>query len=44
VLIAPGLLLQRLTTREPDLSQIEVAIASFRRVVPGRDMGAGLVE
>jgi uncharacterized protein YqhQ len=34
-LMAPGLLLQRLTTREPDLSQIEVAIASFRRVAPG---------
>ncbi len=42
--IAPGLLLQRLTTREPDLSQIEVAIASFRRVVPGGDTEAGLVE
>jgi uncharacterized protein YqhQ len=34
-LMAPGLLLQRLTTREPDLSQIEVAIASFRRIAPG---------
>lgn len=33
-LIAPGLLLQRLTTRDPDLSQVEVAIASFRRVAP----------
>jgi uncharacterized protein YqhQ len=32
VLVAPGLWLQRLTTREPDRSQIEVAIASFRRV------------
>lgn len=31
-LVAPGLWLQRLTTREPDLAQIEVAIASFRRV------------
>jgi uncharacterized protein YqhQ len=31
-LVAPGLWLQRLTTREPDLPQIEVAIASFRRV------------
>ncbi|MBF8259878.1 MAG: DUF1385 protein [Actinobacteria bacterium] len=40
-LIAPGLLLQRLTTREPDLSQIEVAVASFRRVVP---LETGLVE
>lgn len=32
--MAPGLLLQRMTTREPDRSQIEVAIASFRRVAP----------
>ena len=32
VLVAPGLWLQRLTTREPDPSQIEVAIASFRHV------------
>ena len=43
-LISPGLLLQRLTTREPELSQIEVAIASFRRVVPGGNREAGLVE
>ncbi len=42
-LIAPGLLLQRLTTREPDLPQIEVAIASFRRVAPGGGTEAGLV-
>ena len=42
-LIAPGLLLQRLTTREPDLLQIEVAIASFRRVAPGGGTGDGLV-
>jgi len=28
--VAPGLLLQRMTTREPDRSQIEVALASFR--------------
>lgn len=33
-LVAPGLVLQRLTTREPDLSQIEVALASFVRVLP----------
>ena len=31
-LVAPGLWLQLLTTREPDLPQIEVAVASFRRV------------
>ncbi len=34
-LVAPGLLLQRLTTREPDLTQIEVAIASLQRVTHG---------
>ncbi|MCL5884813.1 MAG: DUF1385 domain-containing protein [Deltaproteobacteria bacterium] len=34
-LVAPGLVLQKLTTREPDVAQIEVAIASFRRVAPG---------
>ena len=39
VLVAPGLWLQRLTTREPDRSQIEVAIESFRRVSvsPGKE-------
>lgn len=30
----PGLWLQRLTTREPDDSQIEVAIASLKAVIP----------
>lgn len=38
-LVAPGMLLQRLTTREPDLSQIEVALASFRRVLPAAEAG-----
>jgi len=33
VLIRPGLLLQRLTTREPDRDQLEVAIASLRAVL-----------
>jgi len=42
-LVAPGMLLQRLTTREPDLAQIEVAVASFRRVVPAGETEAGLV-
>ena len=32
---APGLWLQRLTTNEPDDSQIEVAIASMLPVIPG---------
>ena len=30
----PGMLLQRLTTREPDGKQIEVAIASLKAVLP----------
>jgi len=33
VLVRPGLALQRLTTREPDLEQLEVAIASLRAVL-----------
>jgi uncharacterized protein YqhQ len=32
VVSRPGLLLQRLTTREPDLDQLEVAIASLQAV------------
>lgn len=32
--IMPGLLLQKLTTRQPDDSQIEVAIASLKAVLP----------
>jgi uncharacterized protein YqhQ len=33
VLMRPGLALQKLTTREPDLDQLEVAIASLRAVM-----------
>jgi len=33
VLLAPGMALQRLTTREPDASQVEVAIAALKRVL-----------
>ncbi len=32
-IIAPGLLLQKITTREPDSSQIEVALASLNKVL-----------
>ncbi|NQU79453.1 DUF1385 domain-containing protein [Candidatus Woesearchaeota archaeon] len=32
-LITPGLLLQKITTREPDKKQIEVAISAFKAVV-----------
>ena len=34
ILSAPGLWMQRITTREPDLSQIEVAIASLKAALP----------
>lgn len=34
VLTKPGLWLQKLTTREPDDSQIEVAVASMKAVIP----------
>lgn len=35
ILSAPGLWIQRLTTKEPDLEQIEVAIASLKAALPG---------
>ena len=34
ILNKPGMWLQRFTTREPDDSQIEVAIASLKAVIP----------
>jgi len=34
VLTKPGLWLQKITTREPDDSQIEIAIASIKEVIP----------
>ena len=33
VLIAPGLALQRMTTREPDLSMLEVSIAALNKLL-----------
>lgn len=33
ILVYPGLLLQKLTTKEPDIQQLEVAIASFKAVL-----------
>ena len=38
VLMKPGLWLQKLTTREPDLEQLEVAIASMRAVLTAEQM------
>lgn len=34
ILSYPGLMLQKLTTREPDLEQLEVAIAALKAVIP----------
>ena len=34
IISAPGLWLQRITTREPNEDQIEVAIAAFNEVIP----------
>jgi uncharacterized protein YqhQ len=41
VLMAPGLWLQKVTTRPPDHGQIEVAIASFREVLRREGKPAG---
>jgi uncharacterized protein YqhQ len=38
VLMTPGLALQRLTTREPDLGQLEVAITSLRAVMTAEQL------
>ena len=39
IISAPGLWIQRLTTREPDESQIECAIAAFMPCIP-KEKGA----
>ncbi len=41
VLMAPGLWLQKLTAREPDHGQIEVAIASLNEAVRQEDVASG---
>jgi uncharacterized protein YqhQ len=38
VIMKPGLLLQRLTTREPSLDQVEVAVASLRAVLTAEQL------
>ncbi|EPR09554.1 DUF1385 domain-containing protein [Ruminiclostridium papyrosolvens] len=38
VFSAPGLMFQKFTTREPDDSQIEVAIAAFNEVIPNSEI------
>lgn len=37
ILFYPGLLLQKITTRQPDDSQIEVAVQSFKKVIEAED-------
>lgn len=43
-LVAPGLALQRLTTREPDESMLEVAIASLKSVLEAEESDEDLAE
>jgi uncharacterized protein YqhQ len=38
ILIIPNLALQHLTTRQPDLDMIEVAIAAFKRVLASENV------
>jgi uncharacterized protein YqhQ len=40
-LVLPGLMLQRLTTREPDEGQIEVAVTALREVIAMEEGSAG---
>ena len=37
-LMKPGLLLQKLTTRQPSLDQVEVAVASLRAVLTAEQL------
>ena len=38
ILVKPGLMLQRLTTREPDESQIEIALGALREVIEEKNV------
>jgi len=40
ILLWPGLQLQRMTTREPDDSMVEVAVAAMLRVVEREEQGS----
>ncbi len=42
ILSAPGLMLQKLTTREPDDSQLEVAISALQGVLTAENPAAGM--
>jgi len=41
VIAAPNLALQRLTTREPDLSMLEVSITALQHVLASEPQAAG---
>ena len=41
VMMAPGIWLQKITTREPDVGQIEVAVSSFKEVLRREAEAAG---
>ena len=43
-LAVPGLWLQKITTREPDDEQVEVAIRAFQAVVPTGDLDGRIVD
>jgi len=45
VIVAPNLLMQRLTTREPDLQMLEVSIAAFEtmRKTEGEAATGGMI-
>ena len=44
VLAGPGLLMQKLTTRQPDAEQVEIAIYALASVAPEVDLPEGLEE
>ena len=44
IMSLPGIMLQKLTTAEPDLKQLEVAIAAMKAVLPSHEDPDALVE
>jgi len=41
VMMAPGIWLQKITTREPDVGQLEIAVSSFKEVLRREAEAAG---
>lgn len=44
ILIAPGLWLQKITTREPDADQLEVALTALKSSIEGTDLAPQTIE